>query len=301
MFGKPNTEIHPNLENYLKAIWQIAQAGQVVRVKDLAASLGLKNGTVVSGLKTLAAKGLVIHQHYGHVELTQKGTLAALHMVNRHAVLLDFLGNILKLSHEQAERDACALEHYISGEGLHRLIHFAEHIRDQGDLEAIHRYLHSKVSPESRPLSAFGAGEFAEVVEVGGDRALKRRLLDMGVVPGAEMRVEKTAPLGDPMEVVVGGVHLTLRKGEAESVRARGRDLVPLAHASPGLYHVAYLQGGRQFIQEAEALRLTPGQVVEVLAPAGGEHLQLNLGGARLILGGGMAQKVFVEPYHDKP
>ena len=132
MFGKSNIEIHPNLENYLKAIWQIAQSGQVVRVKDLATALGLKNGTVVSGLRTLAGKGLVIHQHYGHVELTQKGTLAALHMVNRHAVLLDFLGNILKLTSDQAERDACALEHYISGEGLHRLIHFAEFIRDKG-------------------------------------------------------------------------------------------------------------------------------------------------------------------------
>ena len=300
MFGKSNIEIHPNLENYLKAIWQIAQSGQPVRVKDLAASLKLKNGTVVSGLKTLAGKGLVVHQHYGHVELTQKGTLAALHMVNRHSVLLDFLGNILKLTPEQAELDACALEHYISGEGLHRLIHFAEFIRDKGDLGAIHGYLESKVSPEVRPLSAFAVGEFAQVAEVGGERALKRRLLDMGIVPGAELRVEKAAPLGDPLEVVLNGVHLTMRKEEAEMVRARRRDLIPLAQAAPGLYHVGYLLGGRQFIQEAEALRLTPGQGVEVLDPGRGEHLQLKLAGARVVLDSGMGEKVFVEPYHDR-
>jgi|GEM_PF-36890 DtxR family Mn-dependent transcriptional regulator len=300
MFGKPNIEIHPNLENYLKAIWRIARAGRVVRVKDLAASLGLKNGTVVSGLKTLAGKGLVIHQHYGHVELTHKGTLGAMHMVNRHAVLREFLGDILKLTDEQAERDSCALEHYISEEGLHRLIHFAEFIRDQGDLPAIHRYLQSKVSPEALPLSAFKVGEFARVAEVGGERALKRRLLDMGIVPGAEVRVEKTAPLGDPLELVLNGVHLTLRRGEAEAVKARRRDLIPLAGAARGLYHIEYLLGGRQFIQEAESLRLTPGQAIEVLEPGGsGGALQIKVEDARLVLGGGMAEKIFVAPYHD--
>ena len=301
MFGKPKMEIHPNLENYLKAIWQIAQSGQPVRVKDLAIALGLKNGTVVSGLKTLTGKGLVVHQHYGHVELTQKGTLAALKMVNRHAVLLDFLGNILKLTADQAERDACALEHYFSEEGLHRLIHFAEFIRDKGDLAAIHAYLKAKVSPESLPLSLFGVGEFAQVAEVGGERALKRRLLDMGIIPGAELRVEKAAPLGDPLEVVLNGVHLTMRKQEAESVKALRRDLIPLTQAAPGLYHISYLLGGRPFIQEAESLQLTPGQVVEVLGSAKGEALQVKLGGARVVLGGGMAEKVFVEPYHDRP
>lgn len=301
MFGKPNIEIHPNLENYLKAIWQIAQSGQVVRVKDLASALGLKNGTVVSGLKTLAGKGLVVHQHYGHVELTQRGTLAALHMVNRHAVLLDFLRNILKLTPDQSERDACALEHYISGEGLHRLIHFAEFIHEKGDLQAIHGFLQSKVDPDVRPLSAFAVGEFARVTDVGGERSLKRRLLDMGIVPGAELRVEKAAPLGDPLELVLNGVHLTLRKAEAETVRARPRHLSPLAGSAPGLYHVGYLQGGKQFIREAEALQLTPGQVVEVLEPTGGEHMLIRLGSSRLVLGGGMAEKVFVEPYHDRP
>lgn len=47
---------------------------------------------------------------------------------------------------------------------------------------------------------------------------VKRRLMDMGIVPGLEISVEGRAPLGDPIEVLVRGYKLTLRKNEAESV-----------------------------------------------------------------------------------
>jgi DtxR family transcriptional regulator, Mn-dependent transcriptional regulator len=151
-------EIHPNLENYLRAIWDIQQKGAVVRVKDLAKALGLKNGTIVSGLRTLGQKGLVVHEYYGHVELTSKGTLAAMEVMHRHEVLYAFLAGLLNLSPELAEEDACALEHYISGEGLHRLIHFIEYLRAHVDLDKVQAFLRDKVSPAPVPLSSLGAG-----------------------------------------------------------------------------------------------------------------------------------------------
>ena len=48
--------------------------------------------------------------------------------------------------------------------------------------------------------------------------AMKRRLMDMGVTPGVTVRVVKTAPLGDPVEVTVRGYELSLRKDEAGQV-----------------------------------------------------------------------------------
>lgn len=47
---------------------------------------------------------------------------------------------------------------------------------------------------------------------------LKRRLMDMGVTPGADVKVVKVAPLGDPIEVTLRGYQLSLRKSEAEAV-----------------------------------------------------------------------------------
>lgn len=47
---------------------------------------------------------------------------------------------------------------------------------------------------------------------------IRRRLMDMGVIPGELIRVEKIAPMGDPLEVTVKGYNLSLRKGEAKGI-----------------------------------------------------------------------------------
>ena len=293
-------QIHPNLENYLRAIWEILQKGHVVRVKDLAKALGLKNGTIVSGLRTLGQKGLVIHEHYGHVELTAQGTLAALEVMHRHEVLHEFLAGLLHLAPALAEEDACSLEHYISSEGLHRLIHFIEYLRANVDLDKVQAFLRDKVSPAPVPLSSLGAGEFAAVAQVGGDKGLQRRLLDLGVVTGAEIFVEAAAPMGDPMEIVRSGVHLTLRKKEAQAVQVTRREVHALPDAAPGLVHVVYLKGDRAFLKDVEKLRLMPGQVFEVLASERGSAVHVRLGGASTMLSHDLARRIFVQPYHDK-
>lgn len=67
-------------------------------------------------------------------------------------------------------------------------------------------------------LSDLRVGESGKVVKLSGDSVVKRRLLDMGIVPGVEVRVERVAPLGDPIDVVVKGYHLSLRREEAKAV-----------------------------------------------------------------------------------
>ena len=60
-----------------------------------------------------------------------------------------------------------------------------------------------------------------EVVRVGkllGEGALKRRIMDMGLTKGTEIRVRKVAPLGDPVEITVRGYELSIRKSEAENI-----------------------------------------------------------------------------------
>ena len=69
-----------------------------------------------------------------------------------------------------------------------------------------------------KQLSEFTIGEMGVVKTVGGEGAIRRRLFDMGVTPGAEITLRKKAPLGDPIEVKLRGYELTLRKTEAELV-----------------------------------------------------------------------------------
>ncbi|XME04410.1 ferrous iron transport protein A [Lachnospiraceae bacterium C1.1] len=61
-------------------------------------------------------------------------------------------------------------------------------------------------------------GETVKVVNIKGDGALKRRIMDMGITKNCEVYVRKVAPLGDPVEVTVRGYELTLRKDDAEII-----------------------------------------------------------------------------------
>lgn len=67
-------------------------------------------------------------------------------------------------------------------------------------------------------LSQFKIGESGTIKTVTGEGAIRRRLFDMGVTPGAELTMRKKAPLGDPIEINLRGYELTLRKVEAACV-----------------------------------------------------------------------------------
>ena len=61
-------------------------------------------------------------------------------------------------------------------------------------------------------------GETVTVTKLGGEGALKRRIMDMGITKGTSIYVRKVAPLGDPVEITVRGYELSLRKGDAENI-----------------------------------------------------------------------------------
>ena len=69
-----------------------------------------------------------------------------------------------------------------------------------------------------RSLKELKPGKKGKVVKILGSGSIRRRILDMGVVPGAEIEMERVAPLGDPIEVKIKGYHLSLRKNEAANI-----------------------------------------------------------------------------------
>lgn len=67
-------------------------------------------------------------------------------------------------------------------------------------------------------LSEMREGQTATIDRIGGNGALRRRILEMGIVKGAEVYVEKYAPLKDPLELIVKGYHVSLRVSEATQI-----------------------------------------------------------------------------------
>ena len=67
-------------------------------------------------------------------------------------------------------------------------------------------------------LSDLKPGQTGTVVRVEGDKLVRRRMMDMGMVRGTDVLVKRVAPLGDPIEFVVRGYNLSLRKTEAQAI-----------------------------------------------------------------------------------
>ena len=73
-------------------------------------------------------------------------------------------------------------------------------------------------------LKSLPIGKCGKVTRVGGEGALRRRLLDMGITPGTVVTVRKVAPMGDPIELKLRGYILTIRLDDAEKIELEGVD-----------------------------------------------------------------------------
>ena len=67
-------------------------------------------------------------------------------------------------------------------------------------------------------LDQVAIGKDVKIVKVGGEGELRCRLLDMGLIPGTVVQVQKVAPMGDPIEIHLRGYELTIRKEDAGKI-----------------------------------------------------------------------------------
>ena len=125
-----NTTTNTELD-YLKAILNSTENKGFARTKDVAKALGVRPATTVEMLKKLEEKGLIKREHYGPTVLTEKGTKIATITLKKHKVLLDFFTMIL-VPEEDAEKDACDMEHNLSKITNEQLIKFMAFLSHEG-------------------------------------------------------------------------------------------------------------------------------------------------------------------------
>jgi DtxR family Mn-dependent transcriptional regulator len=239
-----------SLEDYLEAIFHIIREKQAARPKDISRRLDVGNSSVTGALKALAARKLVNYAPYDIVTLTPNGEKVARDVVRRHESLREFFIKVLAADPELAESAACRMEHAVPSELVDRFIRFVEFVEmcphsHPGLLEGFRHHLEKGCRPTrfdtcdrgvELPLAVHDAsgihrekkmvtlanlepGQKAVVSRVQGKGALRRRLMDLGLISGTEVTMERTAPLGDPLEILVKGTHLSLRREEASAVQ----------------------------------------------------------------------------------
>lgn len=109
------------VEDYVKQIYKLTQAGSRATTKALADRMGLGQGTVSGMIRQLAQRGLVEHQPYYGATLTDEGHRLAMRMLRRHRLIELFLVRTLGLAWEEVDEDAERLEHAVSERLVQRI------------------------------------------------------------------------------------------------------------------------------------------------------------------------------------
>lgn len=198
-------------QDYLKALYALAPSGETVPTSRLALQLGVSAPSVTAMLGTLSAERLVTHAPRAGARLTARGRREALEMVRRHRILETFLVNVLGLDWSEVHADAEVLEHHISDRVLGAIDRLVGHPNEDP---------HGHQIPDARgrvarraliPLASVPRGARATVREIR-DADVRRmaRWKQVGLVPGADVRVRGVSEVDDVFELDVEGRRLVM-------------------------------------------------------------------------------------------
>lgn len=117
-------QVSASLEDYLEVIYEIIDKKKGVKAIDISRKLGVGRSSVTDALKTLAEKNLVNYGRYDVLSLTEEGEKLAREVIVKHSVLYDFFISVLGLSPEEADENACRIEHVISDNAFEGFVKF---------------------------------------------------------------------------------------------------------------------------------------------------------------------------------
>jgi len=119
--------------HHLQAILELREKRGYARVTDVARDLNITTGSASINLKALKSKGLILEDENKFLSLSSEGEAIARAVHMRKNILQNFLENILQVTPEQAEIDACKTEHLISAETAKKLQEFSERFQKKAE------------------------------------------------------------------------------------------------------------------------------------------------------------------------
>ncbi len=159
-----------------------------------------------------------------------------------------YLIQVLAVPPESAQQDAAAMMQHLSLETIERMVAFFEYVHNcpminQNFLKSFVQCCAQKSIPHEphqipmcpwatqhvKTLMDLKAGEKGRIMRLTAQGAIRRRLIDMGVLPDVLVELQSIAPLGDPLKIKIKGYYLTLRKNEAEGILLKDDEPQPTA------------------------------------------------------------------------
>jgi len=201
-----------SVEDYLKAIYALCDAGTVASTSAIAESLDVQPASVTGMVKRLAESGLLEHVPYRGVQLTDQGTREALRVLRRHRILETYLMEHLGYRWEDVHREADRLEHAASDDLVERMAGALQDPRHDPHGAPIPTSSGEIESTDSFTLAQLSPGVEAEVRAVRDDHADGLKGAEAaGLFPGTRVTILRTDPAGGVVLVKVG-----IQEGEEE-------------------------------------------------------------------------------------
>ena len=107
-------KISATLEDYLEFIYETVEAKSNIKAIDIANKFGIARASVTEALQRLEQKGYIKYGRYQPIELTAEGIKLAKEIILKHNTLCKFVSSVLELSQDEAETNACRIEHIIT-------------------------------------------------------------------------------------------------------------------------------------------------------------------------------------------
>ena len=194
------------VEDYTKAIYALQERGErAVSTNAIAERLGVTAASASGMVKRLGELGLVAHEPYHGVSLTDAGRNVALEVMRHHRLLELYLVQSLGVPWDRVHEEAEVLEHVLSEE-LEELIarKLGDPTRDpHGDpIPTRELQIEERETESLESLQAGACGTFARVSD--SDPEMLRYLADKGIAPGDELEVVERQPFGGPLFVRFG-------------------------------------------------------------------------------------------------
>lgn len=185
----PLSELSSTAQDYLKVIWSATEwAPGPVTVTLLATRMGVRKATVSDAVRRLVDSGLLAHEPYGGVELTDLGREHAVGMVRRHRVLETFLVETLGYGWDEVHDEAESLEHAVSDTLIDRVDALLGHPRRDPHGDPIPSKDGRPHLPEAMLLTDAPAGAPLIVERISdADPAVLRTLAGRGIRPGSSV------------------------------------------------------------------------------------------------------------------
>ncbi|MFQ6075230.1 MAG: metal-dependent transcriptional regulator [Candidatus Bathyarchaeia archaeon] len=215
-------EVTDVIEEYLEGIYRLQEKDGVARTSEIVKLLRVVPGTVTNTVERLEREGLVTHEPYKGVKLTEEGRRIALDVIRRHRLSERLLTDILRVEWAKAHQAACELEHGITDDIITNLEKALGHPQTCPHGNPIPMKGGGIVEEESEPLTELSPQEEGVIVKVTDEEPeMLQYLATLGLTPGKAVRVVEKAPFNGPLTVEVAGTDRALSRKMASIIKIK--------------------------------------------------------------------------------